>query len=193
VDQLKNLLKMSIMESQNVEDILILTQIESFINEPGRPAIYYKIRVDRGNDLKWTIERRYSEFDHLNRALKRKACELPRLPRKSFFRLKKDEDLKRRMEGLDSYLKQVSARRDIFTSSEFRSFLQLDVHSPDTASLQPICLGCITHPKYGVHSFRYIPENETLFMATYDTKTVRRIDHYTANLSLPWEKESRSH
>ena len=64
--------------------------------------------IKRGNE-KWTIEKRFSEFDHMNKnLLKLFPKNLPPLPTKTVFKLAKPEDIEQRRLGLDKYLKVLT-------------------------------------------------------------------------------------
>lgn len=74
--------------------------------DKGKPAVFYKIIVKLGN-RKWELWKRYSQFDKLDADLRAKYPQLPKLPGKTFFKIKANEDFKKRREELHHYL-QVS-------------------------------------------------------------------------------------
>jgi regulator of vacuolar morphogenesis len=74
--------------------------------DAGKPAVFYKIEVKLGK-RKWELWKRYSQFDKLDADLRSKYPKLPTLPGKTFFKLKANDDIKKRREELHNYL-QVS-------------------------------------------------------------------------------------
>ena len=62
-------------------------------------AVYYKMIITKAGH-KWTLEKRYSHFDALNKVLKKTFSGLPSLPAKSFFKIKEPSKLEARRIGL---------------------------------------------------------------------------------------------
>ena len=73
----------------------------------------------------WKITKRYSDFDQLRQKMLKSIKELPGLPKKHLFRLKKEKDLTNRMKGLELFLKTMIARQDVFTNEDFIQFLEV--------------------------------------------------------------------
>lgn len=69
----------------------------------GKPAVFYKILVKLGK-RQWELWKRYSQFDKLDADLRAKYPQLPKLPGKSFFKIKANDDLSKRREELHHYL-----------------------------------------------------------------------------------------
>lgn len=68
--------------------------------------IFYLIEIIKRGNEKWTLEKRFSEFDHMNKnLLKLFPKDLPPMPPKTVFKLVKLEDLEQRRQDLDKYLK----------------------------------------------------------------------------------------
>lgn len=73
--------------------------------ENGKPVVFYKIDVGLGpSRRKWELWKRYSQFDKLDSDLRSKYPSLPKLPGKTFFKLKANDDIKKRREELHNYL-----------------------------------------------------------------------------------------
>jgi sorting nexin-13 len=74
---------------------------------------------------KWTIRKRYSDFEDLHKSLKITYNHLPALPGKSLFALKKDADIDKRRLGLDVYIKELVKRADVYADPHFAKFLEV--------------------------------------------------------------------
>jgi hypothetical protein len=74
--------------------------------ENGKLAVFYKIVVKLGK-RSWELWKRYSHFDKLDADLRAKYPLLPKLPGKTYFKIKDNANLKKRREELHNYL-QVS-------------------------------------------------------------------------------------
>lgn len=71
-----------------------------------KKVIFYVIEIMKRGNEKWTLEKRFSEFDHLHKnLLKLFPKDLPYLPPKTVFKLNKPEDLEQRRKDLDTYIK----------------------------------------------------------------------------------------
>lgn len=67
--------------------------------------MFYIIEISKKGSEKWTVEKRFSEFDNLDKNLKRVYGNLPQLPGKSLLTLKEATEIERRREGLEKYVK----------------------------------------------------------------------------------------
>jgi len=74
---------------------------------------------------KWTLRKRYSDFEDLHKSLKITYNHLPGLPGKSLFALKKDADIDKRRLGLDVYIKELVKRADVYADPHFAKFLEV--------------------------------------------------------------------
>lgn len=173
-------------------DGALKVNVIDFINDPSRPAVFYRIEITKGGDS-WIVEKRFSEFELLRNTLKKKVSGLPSLPGKTFFKPKNDDDLRKRMNDLNKWVGEILVRNDVFSSNELRNFLQLDTMAPETNYMKPILLGEIEELVFGVQSFKYIPEKGVLFMAIHDMSAASRFDSYATNFKFPWEKELGTH
>jgi len=75
---------------------------------------------------KWSMAKRYNHFGELDTSLKVKYANLPKLPAKTYFKLKTDEQIEGRRVHLHNYLQDIVNRPDMRTNSAFRSFLEID-------------------------------------------------------------------
>lgn len=93
---------------------------------------------------KWTLEKRYNNFSDLDRLMRSKHANLPKLPAKTYFKLKTDEQIDARRAQLHTYLQEIVNRPDMRTNPIFRSFLEIDEQIPESVSYQPVKLAEIT-------------------------------------------------
>lgn len=71
-----------------------------------KSVIFYVIEIMKRGNEKWTLEKRFSEFDNMHKnLLKLFPKDLPPLPSKTVFKLNKPEDLDQRRKDLDTYIK----------------------------------------------------------------------------------------
>lgn len=63
------------------------------------------IEIGKRTNEKYKLEKRFSEFDNLHKNLSKLFNNLPKLPSKTLLKLSKNEDLDKRREGLDQYIK----------------------------------------------------------------------------------------
>lgn len=66
-------------------------------------------------DNNWTVEKRFSEFDSLVKALKNSYANIPALPGKSLFKIGSKE-LEYRRKGLEEFLQAIVIRKDLVNS-----------------------------------------------------------------------------
>ena len=97
--------------------------------------MFYIVHVCSGR-RKWKLDKRFNEFYELDTQLRIKHANLPALPPKTYFPLKLDQDIEQRRAQLHHYLqvselavdslKEIVNRPDIRTSSQFRTWLDID-------------------------------------------------------------------
>ncbi|CAD8050546.1 unnamed protein product [Paramecium sonneborni] len=90
-------------------------------------TIFYQISVKFGIK-QWIVQKRYSQFEELNRALELTYKQLPLLPKKNFITFlvgKSIEQINERKYGLQCYLQNLASRKEIFESEIFKSFIKL--------------------------------------------------------------------
>ncbi|EAR93569.2 PX-SNARE domain protein (macronuclear) [Tetrahymena thermophila SB210] len=163
--------------------------IEWKFSEIDNTKIIYIIEVEKRGQNKWTLKKRYKEFDELNKNLKKLYANLPPIPGKTLFAVKDPAELEKRKQGLDNYLKQLIARPDVYHSDSMKQFLELDQHASDQIINPPRQLGELTGFVHGVRDFFYDPDQGVLFVLCGDMNVASRVDAYLTNMKMPWEKE----
>jgi hypothetical protein len=90
----------------------------------GKQKIVFEINIEFIYN-KWVIRKRYSDFETLQKSLRETFSHLPSLPGKKFFALKKDSDIEKRRIGLDTYIKELVKRSDIYSDTNFINFFEV--------------------------------------------------------------------
>ena len=97
----------------------------------SKMVTYFNINVyDNFSRTKWTLSKRYSEFEALYKSLCQIITNVPTIPGKSFFKLTSKDSLEKRKNHLESFLHECVNRKDIMASEAIKNFLELEKHSP---------------------------------------------------------------
>jgi len=142
---------------------------------------------------KWILEKRYSEFFDLYNKLVKLVNNCPVPPSKSFFKMKSYDELTKRKNQLDQFLKQCVLRKDIVTSDIFREFIEIEKNSPELAISGPNKLAEIPDLPLGARDMIYLKYENLMFLACSDMNIASRLDAYVTNFNLPWEKKTDAH
>ncbi|EGR33250.1 PX domain protein [Ichthyophthirius multifiliis] len=157
--------------------------------ELDNTKIIYTIEVQKTNGTKWQLKKRYKEFDELNKNIKKLYANIPAMPGKTLFKIKDNSEIDKRKQGLDTFLKQIVQRPDIFHSEFLNQFLEIDQHTTDQSINPPKLLGELTGFIHGVRDFHYESNTGLLFVLCGDMNVASRMDAYLTNMKMPWEKE----
>jgi len=114
-------------------------------------------------------------------------------PSKSFFKLKSLDELLKRKNQLDQFIKSCMIRKDIATSNIFRNFIEIEKNSPELSVSGPNQLSSIHDLPLGVRDLIYSKHENLLFLACSDMNISSRMDAYVTNFNLPWEKKTDAH
>jgi len=126
--------------------------------ENNKPVVFYIVEINKKTGEKWTIEKRFKEFDELNKSLKKVYGNLPELPQKTLFSLKTSSDIEGRREKIEKYLQTLITRTDTLSSEPLKRFLQVENFAPEVTVSPPKLLGDITNLVLGVRDFHYQPD-----------------------------------
>jgi hypothetical protein len=101
-------------------------KIDKFYTElvGGKSKIFFELTVEFIYN-KWVLRKRYSDFEDLHKNLKITFNLLPALPGKTLFTLKKDADIDKRRMALDTYVKELVKRADLYADPHFAKFLEV--------------------------------------------------------------------
>lgn len=162
--------------------------LEKYIDK--KTITFYKIEVtNHFSKTNWTLEKRYSDFDSLNKALIKVLPSVPVLPPKTVFKMSSYESLTKRRLELEQYLQDCVCRKDVLNTAEFSGFLEIDKHSPELEMNAPKEISELHGLPLGVRDFYYSSEDEVLFMVCSEMSVVSRTDSRITNIKLPWEKK----
>ena len=181
---------------QQVITSTIMVDISDFQEKyiSGKVVTFYTVNVyDNFSRKKWTLSKRYSEFEALHKNLSKLFPNVPTIPGKSFFKIKSSDALTKRKNHLESFLHQCVNRKDIMASDYIKDFLELDKHSPNLTFNSPEKKYELTELPLGIRDFYFFHEENIMFAACSDMNIASRVDSYITNVNLPWEKTNGEH
>ncbi|XP_051556471.1 sorting nexin-16-like [Myxocyprinus asiaticus] len=121
----------------SMERSLKVTLLGYKVMEEMTKFTVYKILVSRTQDESWVIFRRYTDFSQLHDKLKETFPVFNFvLPPKRWFKNFSTEFLEERQQGLQDFLQDLVANKDVNNSKAFREFLCLD--DPPTTSFDSL-------------------------------------------------------
>ena len=112
------------MESKSIQISIPEYKTESVA---GKEVVKYLLKINC-DGKKWDIYRRYNEFDVLKDDLSKKHGGLPSMPGKSLFTMDKQQFAEKRKVGLESFMRKLVERQDVYANEIFLDFLKV-VHS----------------------------------------------------------------
>ena len=181
-------------------DDYVSSTLEIKINEfgekyiDGKTVTFYRIEIyDNYSKESWFLEKRYSEIDTLHKTLSKLYPNIPPMPGKTLFKIKNKDQLEKRKNQLETFLKECAKRKDIESNGVFKVFLELDKHSPDLSYNAPSIVYENNELPQGIRDFYYFEEAHILYIVCCDMKIASRIDAYVTNVNLPWEKKTDAH
>lgn len=155
-------------------------------------TVFFVIEVSN-KENKWILEKRFSEFDGLVKALKVNYANIPALPGKSYLFKMTDKDLDNRRVGLQDFLQALVCRNDLMNSEQVKQFLQLDKNAAEAIVNPPKLqdeFNISGANSKGVRDFCYVREDDTFYIVTGDMNPVSRLNAYVSNAKMPWEKDT---
>lgn len=182
--------------SDNLTSIISANIVKFTEKYVDKKAVTYYI-VDFYNSYnknRWTLEKRYSDFDNLYNKINKLFPKFPTIPGKSFLGFSLGlEDLNKRKSHLEHFLKECLARKDITNCEDFRNFIELDKNSPEMSVYTPRKICEYTELPLGIRDFIYLKYDRICFVACSDMNVASRIDAAITNINFPWEKKTDSH
>ena len=177
---------------QSALELKITEYFEKYIE--SKLITFYKIEIyDNISKESWTLEKRYSEIDLLHKTISKLYPNIPPMPGKTLFRIKNKDQLDKRKDQLQKFLQECINRKDIESNEAFKTFLEIDKHSPDLVYNPPTIIYENNDMPLGVRDFVFDEENNLLFIVCCDMKITSRVDAYITNANLPWEKKTNEH
>lgn len=146
----------------------------------GKQKVFFQITIEY-NGYEWMVARRYSEFEDIMKKLRFHFSNLPALPGKTFFALKKAREIEDRRSKLNDWLQHVLKRDEFYANDSFSTFLELEEHASDKL-LNKICLvGRLTHSAFGYRDILILEEENIMFSLTSQMNATTRVDSYLTN------------
>ena len=82
------------------------------------------------------MNKRYSDFDSLDKSIKDVYCNLPSLPAKTLFKISDKKYIEERRNVLNKYIKDLINRKDMRTCQAFRKFIEIESYFPVSKSYE---------------------------------------------------------
>jgi hypothetical protein len=175
---------------------LITVEIPKFVDKQHEKKIVTFYILDFFNNYsktKWTLEKRYSDFDALYKTINKLYPKCPTIPGKGFLGMSlSPEELDKRKQHLENFITDCVARKDIMNCEVFRDFIEIDKHSPETTYHTHTKINEYTELPLGIRDFIYLKYDKIAFVACSDMNIASRIDAYITNVNFPWEKKTDS-
>ena len=145
-------------------------------NIDNSQVIFYRIKVtDHINNKSWTVEKRYNDFVNIHKKLSINFSDMPNIPGKTFFKVSDFAQIKKRKDGLQFFIKSCVNRKDIYSSTDFKNFLEIKKHSPHLCGNNPELVGAFSITQT-VRDFQYLPEEKILFLCSAEMSLIERVD-----------------
>ena len=169
--------------------IIIKSFNEKYIDK--KTVTFYEIEVTSHITQKsWNIQRRYNEFKNLHASLSKIFVNLPPIPGISFFKITSEDQLNKRKDDLEKFLRECVQRKDVFLNSEFKQFLELEKNAPEVVANDVTNKYDYKKLPLGVRSFIVVPHREIMCVCCSDMNIISRADSMLSNFSFPWEKKN---
>jgi WD40 repeat protein len=177
---------------QSTLELKITEYFEKYVD--GKIITFYKIQIyDNLSKESWILDKRYSEIDSLHKTISKLYPNIPPMPGKTLFKIKNKEQLDKRKNLLEIFLRECINRKDIESNEAFKYFLEIDKHAPDLVYNPPTIIYENNDLPLGVRDFVFVEEYNILFIVCCDMKLGSRVDAYITNVNLPWEKKTDEH
>lgn len=110
------------MQKNRQLDACVTSWKQDFVS--GKQKVFYEISIDFSGN-KWELRKRFSDFADLHKALLFHFSNLPVLPKKTLFALKKPADLEKRKMKLEIYIREIVKREEFYANDNFIKFFEV--------------------------------------------------------------------
>lgn len=146
----------------------ILTYENGYDN--GKETVFFVLNVNCAGK-EFNLKKRFQKFDELQAKLAKIHDNLPELPAKTLMKLTKAVDLDKRRHALEKYLKDLVARKDVYSDRTLLEFLELDMRNPELLTKPANLIG--THAETrSVLDFQYWEAQKLMFLALGDFSNI---------------------
>eukprot|EP00808_Paulinella_micropora_P028196 g179.t1 len=166
-------------------------------------VVLYKVEVEWGTNLKWSLKKRYSQFNLLYEKLVVHYPSLPKLPPKTWipsvspWHPKVEEDfVERRLRALDLWMDQIVDIPYVLNSEEWATFLKVDANTTALSAARKTSFpqemappDIFDSPKLKGAVFSYnatVVRRDVILAACGDASGLSRLDKRITNWKAPW-------
>ena len=156
-----------------------------------KPKTYYEIEIIKENkenklSNEWKIEKTYEDFETLYSVLKKNHKILPKFPTKGIFSMKTNDNLNKRKDELDLFLKNCILIREVFSDLAFCQFFNIDIEKESYSNenfrkserLTKVDSFCNNR---SIHSLTLI-SNDRFLVTVNDENKLSKMDAYLTNI-----------
>ena len=165
---------------------------EKFINQK-RTALYKINCRSLYTNKRWAMEKAFSDFENLYKEICEVVSDPPQVEGSAFFNVTSYNELNKRKEFLENFLRECCERKDVLSSEPFKKFLDLTEQAPEVTMNSPKMLSEFNNLPLGIRDFIYLKDEGIIFLVCSDMNIASRLDAYITNINLPWEEKSSSH
>ena len=155
----------SIKSNLNINDFTITIITPKIIGQEMRDNIeFFRINIkDNYHKKEWIIEKDSSDFFMLYNKLSISFYDIPQMPPKNLLTLFDAESVKTKIGIYQQFLFSCVNRKDLYSSFEFKNFIELKDNSPELFGNDPIILGKLEFLPQSITNILYIEfENENI-------------------------------
>ena len=158
-DYLNN--RYSIKSNLNINDFTITTITPKILGQEMKENIeFYKINIaDNYHKKSWIIEKDSSDFIMLYNKLSLSYCEVPPLPPKNILNLFDVESVNSKKEIYQHFLSICVNRKDLYSTLEFKNFIELKNNSPELFVNEPTLFSSIEFLPESITDIKYMEFN----------------------------------
>ena len=158
-DYLNN--RYSIKSNLNINDFTITTITPKILAQEMKENIeFYKINIaDNYHKKSWIIEKDSSDFIMLYNKLSLSYCEVPPLPPKNILNLFDAESVNSKKEIYQHFLSICVNRKDLYSTLEFKNFIELKNNSPELFGNEPTLFSSIEFLPESITDIKYMEFN----------------------------------
>ena len=151
----------SVSSNLNINDFTITTISARITEQEMRESteIFKICIIDNYHKKSWILEKDSSDFNMLYNSLSNSFYDVPILPPKQIINQFDVESVNKKKAIYQQFLSRCISRKDIFSSYEFKTFLDLKKMSPELCGNMPILAGSIEGLPKSITDFKYVEDD----------------------------------
>ena len=148
----------SIKSKLNINDFTITIITPKILGQEMKENIeFFKINItDNYHKKSWIIEKDSSDFIMLYNKLSISLSDIPSLPPKNILNLFDAESVNTKKEIYQQFLSTCVNRKDLYSTLEFKNFIDLKNNSPELFGNEPTLLGKLEFLPQSITDIKYI-------------------------------------